>query len=155
MKEQVELTTMCLVWDRENNKVLMINRQDDDWKGYAPPGGHVEFPESLAECAVREVKEETGIDVWDLSFKGLVHFVGAKSKERYMVFNYITEKFAGELCSETCEGKAEWISIDDIDKIPLAPGVKDRFELFFKDTPSEMHIIWDDKGLKEVNKIYL
>ena len=59
--ERVELATICLVY--KNNKVLLQNRVKEDWKGYALPGGHIEPGESVVESVIREVKEETGLDI--------------------------------------------------------------------------------------------
>ena len=41
-------------------QVLMIHRDDND--NWAPPGGGLDLGESLLQCAVRETREETGID---------------------------------------------------------------------------------------------
>ncbi|XP_044488867.1 nudix hydrolase 1 [Mangifera indica] len=35
---------------------------------YALPGGHLEFGEGFEECAAREVKEETGLDIQKMDF---------------------------------------------------------------------------------------
>lgn len=155
MAEKVIMTTMCVVWDKEADKILMINRIKGNWLGYAPPGGHIDPHESFAGCAIREVKEETGLTVWDLTFKGLVHFVEIETQERYLVFNYITDKFSGELCAPTEEGKPEWISLYELANYPLAPGMEERMELFFAENASELHITWDKTGRQTVNKISL
>ena len=42
---------VCVV---KNNKILLLNRQHDDFPGWIPPGGKVEFPESFFEAAIRE-----------------------------------------------------------------------------------------------------
>lgn len=44
------------------------------------------------ESAIREVKEETGLEVSNLIFKGLYEYVNPVAMDRYMIFNYITKK---------------------------------------------------------------
>ncbi|WP_336604306.1 NUDIX domain-containing protein [Paenibacillus sp. MMS18-CY102] len=89
-KNECGLYTMCLVQD--DNKILLINRPNKlGFPGYLGPGGKVDFPESLTEGAVRELKEETGLIARpeDLIFKGIDEYVVPKTKYRYMVFNYL------------------------------------------------------------------
>lgn len=44
----------------EDGRILMIRRTDNDL--YALPGGQLELGETVAQAAVREVREETGIE---------------------------------------------------------------------------------------------
>ncbi|WP_033293873.1 NUDIX hydrolase [Amycolatopsis jejuensis] len=44
----------------DEGRILMIRRTDNDL--YSIPGGQLELGETLAEAAIREVREETGID---------------------------------------------------------------------------------------------
>ncbi|MEU3624412.1 NUDIX hydrolase [Amycolatopsis coloradensis] len=44
----------------EEGRILMIRRTDNDL--YSIPGGQLELGETLAQAAVREVREETGIE---------------------------------------------------------------------------------------------
>ncbi|ADG13263.1 NUDIX hydrolase [Methanocaldococcus infernus ME] len=48
----------------EDNKILLIKRRNEPFKGYyALPGGFVECGESCEEAIIREIKEETNLDV--------------------------------------------------------------------------------------------
>ena len=48
----------------KDEKILLIKRKHEPFKGkYALPGGFVEYGETVEQAAVRECKEETGIDV--------------------------------------------------------------------------------------------
>ncbi|MDR1465266.1 MAG: NUDIX domain-containing protein [Oscillospiraceae bacterium] len=62
-----EFTTMVMIQNKHTGKVLVQDRVKS-WKGLSFPGGHVENGESFYDCAVREVKEETGLEVRDLKF---------------------------------------------------------------------------------------
>ncbi|AEC51082.1 mutator protein MutT (mutT) [Pyrococcus sp. NA2] len=47
-----------------NNGIVLVERKKDPYKGYlALPGGFVEYGERVEEAAIREAKEETGLDV--------------------------------------------------------------------------------------------
>ncbi|KAI3719926.1 hypothetical protein L6452_20832 [Arctium lappa] len=50
---------------KDDNKILFGRRLASSIGAYtfALPGGHLEFGESFEECAAREVKEETGLDI--------------------------------------------------------------------------------------------
>jgi nucleoside triphosphatase len=52
------------------------------------PGGHVELGERIEEAAVREAKEETGLDIYDLEFINFQQFIydPAFWKKRHFIF---------------------------------------------------------------------
>jgi 8-oxo-dGTP diphosphatase len=121
------------------DKILLLNRQHGSFRGYISPGGRVEFPESPTECAVREVKEETGLTVSNLKYKGLAEYMNP-GQERYMIFNYITYDFTGELLQESNEGKPEWIALDDLHSIEMQENIRKRIPLFFEEGTFEIHV---------------
>jgi len=55
--------TYVLLFDEQEKNVLMVKNKGDQFSYYTLPGGAVEPEETLAEAAIREVKEETGFDV--------------------------------------------------------------------------------------------
>jgi ADP-ribose pyrophosphatase YjhB (NUDIX family) len=54
--------TVDIIIEMENNKIVLINRANPP-KGWALPGGYVDYGESLESAAIREAKEETSLDI--------------------------------------------------------------------------------------------
>ncbi|MDE5630782.1 MAG: 8-oxo-dGTP diphosphatase, partial [Bacilli bacterium] len=112
--EMIELTNMCMVEDKKNKKVLVQVRDKNDWDGISFPGGHVDLGESIVKSVIREVKEETGLDVENLTPCGIKDWYDFKKKMRYVVLFYKTESFSGKLIEQCNEGINKWMTIDEI-----------------------------------------
>ena len=69
---KIKLTNMCMI--EKDDMVLVQLREKKDWPGITFPGGKVEKQESIYASCIREVKEETGLDVKHLSFSGTIHY---------------------------------------------------------------------------------
>ena len=138
--ERVILGNLCMVYDGHGN-VLVEKRVKKEWGGVAFPGGHVERGESFVESAVREVKEETGLTIWDLQLCGLKQWI-TEDGARYVVVLYKTNHFQGELCASE-EGEVFWVPLKDIGQYPLAHDLETTLRLFLEDELSE--IIYDQE----------
>lgn len=136
------LYTMCMIQNEDN--VLLIKRPDNrGFPGYVAPGGKIDFPESLIDGAIREVKEETGLDVSHLVFKGIDEYVNPKENVRYMVFNYWTNTFQGVLLEDPPEGELLWVPISEALELPMQNWFKERFPLFFEPGTFEIQRVWN------------
>lgn len=107
--EQVELTNICLIHNKDN--YLLQNRVDKDWQGYALPGGHIEPGESVVESVIREIKEETGLEIVRPRLCGIKQF--PKNGGRYIVFLFEATEFHGELRSSE-EGEMRWVRAEEL-----------------------------------------
>ena len=141
---KIEMTNMVMIQDRQTGKVLVQDRVRS-WKGLSFPGGHVEDNESIVDSAVREVKEETGLDVCNLKSCGIVHWLNRKAHDRFMVFLYKTTDYSGELIAESDEGRNFWITVDEMRNTPSENQMpKNYLPMFLEGKYSEAFGPWKD-----------
>lgn len=140
--EKAIFTNMCMIYD--GKQVLVQDRVKPDWSGITFPGGHVELEESFVQSTIREVKEETGLEIWDLELCGIKQFL-LEDGTRYVVFLYKTNCYKGILQS-SCEGEVFWTDVATLDSKQLAPSFKQMLEVFLDDKKSEcVHELRDGK----------
>lgn len=128
------LTNMVMVCD--GNKVLVQDRDGKEWNGLTFPGGHVEVGESFVQSAIREVKEETGLDVSDLKLCGIKQFM--VKNYRYIVFLYRTNTYSGQI-HDTKEGEIFWVDRNELDTYKLADGFMETLDVLDHDGISELY----------------
>ena len=119
-----------------NNKVLLHKHKKYD--KYLPVGGHIDRDETPVEAVMREVKEESGLDI-ELFSKDLekfdeseeinightmnIHFVNPF--HQHMDFIYFAKSFSDKTSPKEGESKELiWASIEDLDKLNLYPNTK-------------------------------
>lgn len=139
--ERVILTNMVMVYDDDGN-ILVQQKVDDDWSGLCFPGGHVEKEESFVHSAIREIKEETGLDITNPLLCGIKQFF-TDENERYIVLLFKTNHFSGILKSSD-EGEVFWIQPEKLSEYPLAVSFMEMYRVFTDDTVSEQYSYLDD-----------
>ena len=134
------LTT--LIYITKGDKCLFIRKTRkgdmnlDKWLGI---GGHFETDETPEECALRELREESGItreDISDFVYRGLITFLSSEYESEYMhVFTAsVPENF--EVPVKACdEGELAWVDLDKIMDLPVWEGDKIMFDYLFNRTP--------------------
>ncbi len=105
-------------------EVLMLHRtkkkndlNHDKWIGI---GGRFEDGESPEECALREVREETGLTLTSWRYRGIVTFVSNEAETEYMHL-FTADGFEGELM-ECDEGDLAWVPQEAFDALPQWEG---------------------------------
>ena len=127
-------TTLCYI--EKDDAYLMIHRikkkndmNKDKWIGV---GGKFENGETPFDCARREIKEETGLTVNNLSYRGIVTFVSDLYGTEYMHLFTATE-FEGVIDYNCDEGKLEWVKKETLNSLPIWEGDKIFFDLLEKE----------------------
>ena len=116
-------TVLCYL--EKDGKYLMLfrNKKENDINEgkYIGIGGHIEPNETKEQAVIREVKEETGLDVLEYEYFGKVFFKDDDFEENMFLFTI--SKFSGELI-ECNEGELHWIEKDKILDVPHWEGDK-------------------------------
>ena len=142
MNRETELTNMVMIQDENTGKVL-VQQRIKSWKGLSFPGGHVEDNESFLDSAIREVKEETGLDIYSLKPCGIIHWSNQDTFERYLVFLYKTTHYSGTLLQETEEGKVFWENLETLQQTSSPNSFEKYLPMFLNDAYNEAFCCWD------------
>lgn len=132
---KVQMTTLGYIETRES--YLMLHRvkkeQDGNEGKWIGIGGKFEYGESPEECMIREAKEETGLAVTSMKFRGILTFICDKQDPEYICL-YTIDGFSGQL-KECDEGELLWVPKDEIFGLNLWEGDRIFFDLLQKDVP--------------------
>lgn len=115
------VTADCVVFGVEgiNLYVLLIERGGEPYKGcWAIPGGFMEIDESADKAAIRELKEETGLDAVSVKQIGAYTTVDRDPRERIVTVAYFTIMQKTEVKGSDDAAQAKWFPIDELP--PLA-----------------------------------
>jgi 8-oxo-dGTP diphosphatase len=105
----------------ETGRLLLVRRGHEPGLGaWSLPGGRIEPGESAAEAAVREVREETGLDVAVGDLLGTVDLPGG-----YRVRDFAATVTGGELRAGDDADDARWCTPDEVSLLELSAGLLD------------------------------
>lgn len=83
-------TVGALIWDTNTNKILLIktNKWDNQ---YSIPGGKIEMGESCEAALIREIKEETNLNIFDIQLITIIDSIYSNEfykKTHMLLINY-------------------------------------------------------------------
>ncbi|MCK9913893.1 MULTISPECIES: NUDIX hydrolase [Microbacterium] len=133
-------STTCAVVD-DQGRIVLVHRKDNGL--WALPGGGMELGESIEDCAVREVKEETGLDVELTGLVGVYtnprHVMKYDDGEVRQQFSlcYHARLIGGELAFDNESTDIAWVEPERIAELPMHPSMKLRIDHFLdrRDAP--------------------
>lgn len=120
----------------KGNKVLLHKRKNAHGDGtWSFPGGHLEFNETIEDCAKREVMEETGISLKNIRLGPYTNDIFKKEGKHYITIYAIAEYESGRARVKEPEWaeKWGWFTWDNLPKplfLPLRNLFKHNFNPF-------------------------
>lgn len=130
------------------NKLLLNKRVDEPYKNlWAFVGGHWEAGETLEECIVREIKEETDLDARFVALRGIASEIIHEERKP-------TDHFVLWVCEvsvshgralEQAEGEVRWFSQEDVERM--------KNQIIESDYLMLHNFIFKDKTRLDVHKI--
>jgi len=111
--QKVTVGDVCFV--TQKGKVLLLRRNKRLMQGkWTGVGGKTQFLEEPLESCIREVKEETGLDIKP-ELRGVATTINIVDNSKWFLFVYIADQFTGEV-KECNEGTLEWIDENELYK---------------------------------------
>ena len=146
----MDKTVLCYL--ERNNQYLMLfrNKKKNDLNGskWIGVGGHLEKGETKEQALIREIKEETGLDIISFAYRGELLFINDDFEE--IMYLYTSSDFKGEL-KECDEGELHWVDKDKIMDLNLWEGDRAFLPLLINsDKFIKMKLIYKQSNLVDV-----
>lgn len=135
-------TSLCYIENRGCYLMMhrvkkAIDENKDKWIGI---GGKFEPGESPEDCAVREIREETGLlfTPHELCYRGIVTFVSDEWGTEYMhLFTVQADdrKITALQPDDNEEGVLEWVPVMEVEKLPIWEGDRIFLRLLAENAP--------------------
>lgn len=153
------LATLGYVLSPDGRSVLMIHRNtrpDDLHYGkYNGLGGKVEPDEDMAAAMRREIREEAGIEVEQMTLRGTISWPGfGKGGEDWFAFIFRIDRWRGEPHGGNHEGTLEWAPIAELRQRNLWASDRLWLEMVFDRTAAVFHGIMPYKDGEMVSWAY-
>lgn len=151
---EIILMNMCMIHDLQENKVLVLDKvKKEGWEGLTFPGGHVEKTESLVDSCIREVKEETNLDIENIKLKGIFQWYMSDCNKRLVGLLYYTNSYYGNLITKNREGDLSWMDLEKFLKIDNKSDSMDDIMKIYMGKYKEIICYYKDDELSNIDYI--
>lgn len=116
----------------QESEILLQHRVDNEL--WALPGGGMDVGETLGQTVVREVREETGLDVEPVGIVGIYsdpeHVIAYDDGEVRQEFSicFRTRLLGGDLSADSESTELRWVAPDALDALPMHPTMRLRID---------------------------
>jgi len=106
-----------------NSEAEVLICKSNKWnQKYVIPGGHIEAGESMEEALIREVKEETGLDVFEIELLGINESIYSESfqnKKHFIFVDFICRSNSNDVILNEEAQSYEWINLTEVENYNL------------------------------------
>ncbi len=121
----IPTTRISVIVVTPDKKILLVKHRKGSRSYWVLPGGRLEYGETFEECAVRELLEETGLEVQVDRFLFLSEAI-APDRSRHIVNIYVKGHVIGgtmKLGNEPVLAEVDFIPLAELEKATLFPPV--------------------------------
>jgi ADP-ribose pyrophosphatase YjhB (NUDIX family) len=159
MKMPTHIVAVSGIVENEEGQVLLVKTIHGGW---VCPGGQVEVGENLMDALIREIKEESGIDVTVSQLFGVFSntgvqkwYDGVTDVPTKVMLDFVCKPVGGELCSSEETSESRWVEKDKVLEMVTAPAVRTRYQAYldFDGKPRYMEYITKPNFEVKLNRI--
>ena len=117
----------------DEDRILLEKRKNSPGKGkWSVPGGLVDLGETVEEAIIREVKEETGLEVYNPRLVDVVSYVSLDERGsvmyHYVIIDYLVTSRGGKPKASSDAEDLKWVPLDKVEEYDLT----ESFRRFFQ-----------------------
>lgn len=123
--QTIPTTRVSVIVITDDQKILLVRHRKGNRLYWVLPGGRLEYGETFEECAVRELKEETGLEVEVEKFCFMSEAI-APDRSRHIVNIYLKAKVTGgtmKVGNEPVLAGVDFIPLKELDHLTLFPPI--------------------------------
>lgn len=117
----------------DGDKILLEKRKNDPSKGkWTVPGGLVDLGETVEQAVIREVKEETRLEVYDPRLVDVVNYISLDEKGaveyHFVIVDYLVTVRGGKPKAASDAADLKWVPFNEVEEYDLT----EAFRRFFQ-----------------------